>query len=299
MKQTKKFPKIYAIGDRHISSIFNEPVEITEKVDGSQFGFGVVNGELICRSKGKELVTSAPEKMFKVGVESAEAFADRLIEGVFYYAEYLQKQKHNIVKYDRVPKGNLALFGMTFNGVFENRHSVLASEAERIGIDVVPLVYLGRIDDPRDIFPLIDHESFLGGAEVEGIVVKNYKEFFVADRLHAVMSGKYVSEKFKEVHSNQWKKLHTGKGKWDVFVDSFKTDARWEKAVQHLRDDGNLEGSPRDIGCLVKEVQRDITAEEKENIKAFLWNNFGRQVLRNSVHGLPEWYKRKLVETGG
>lgn len=48
------FPKIFAIGTKYIDSIFDNEVEITEKVDGSQFAFGKIDGEVYCRSKGNQ-----------------------------------------------------------------------------------------------------------------------------------------------------------------------------------------------------------------------------------------------------
>ena len=32
-----------------------------------------------------------------------------------------------------------------------------------------------------------------------------------------------------------------------LLIQELTTPARWQKAVQHLREDGKLEGSPRDI----------------------------------------------------
>ena len=43
------------MGDKQISDLFDGEVEITEKLDGSQFGFGRVDGELVIRSKGREI----------------------------------------------------------------------------------------------------------------------------------------------------------------------------------------------------------------------------------------------------
>jgi ATP-dependent helicase/DNAse subunit B len=68
------------------------------------------------------------------------------------------------------------------------------------------------------------------------------------------------------------------------------------KAIQHLKEKGELEFTPRDIGKLIKEIQDDITEEEKENILNFLWNEFGKELLRNAVKGFPEFYKRYLAE---
>ena len=54
------YPSIYALGHKAVADIFNEPVLVEEKVDGSQFGFGIYEtdpGEWAprCRSKGAEL----------------------------------------------------------------------------------------------------------------------------------------------------------------------------------------------------------------------------------------------------
>ena len=104
-----------------------------------------------------------------------------------------------------------------------------------------------------------------------------------------------MSEAFKEKHQS-WGKENTGKGKWETFKESFRTEARWNKAVQHLRDNGELENAPRDIGVLIKEVHRDIQEEEMDEIKKFLWDELGKDLLRKSTAGFPEWYKEKLLK---
>lgn len=105
------FPKIFAMGTRYIADILKEEVEVTEKVDGSQFGFGKIDGEVICRSKGKIQPLDNPDKMFKEAVEYVLSIEDKLAEGNFYYAEYLQKPKHNNLKYGRIPNNHLILLG--------------------------------------------------------------------------------------------------------------------------------------------------------------------------------------------
>ena len=53
------------MGHKAIAELLKGPVYVEEKVDGSQFSFGVdENGEIRVRSKGCELVLDAPEKMF-------------------------------------------------------------------------------------------------------------------------------------------------------------------------------------------------------------------------------------------
>jgi hypothetical protein len=136
--------------------------------------------------------------------------------------------------------------------------------------------------------------SFLGGQKIEGIVVKNYQRL---TQFGSVMLGKYVSERFKEIHGGEWRKNNPTPGDVvDRIIMDFRTPARWHKAVQHLQERGELEGSPRDIGKLVKEVPDDIFAEAEGEIKDTLFNYFKSKIRRGVVAGLPEWYKQELLE---
>ena len=54
MDSWHSYPQIYALGHRYITELLLDPVLVEEKIDGSQFSFGVfeVEGEhqLRCRS---------------------------------------------------------------------------------------------------------------------------------------------------------------------------------------------------------------------------------------------------------
>jgi len=80
------------------------------------------------------------------------------------------------------------------------------------------------------------------------------------------------------------------------FIKSFRTEARWRKAVQHLQEKGELEGGPRDIGKLMKEINTDIEQEEIEEIKNFFCKHFLKQIKRTAGAGFPEWYKDQLLK---
>lgn len=298
MNKIKSFPKIFSIGTNYIVDIFNEPVEITEKIDGSQFVFGKIDGELQIRSKGAQIYENGSNGMFTTAVQYVSVMKEYIPENTIFYCEYLQKPKHNVLKYDRVPKNNLILFGVSdVSDKFITEHESLKKYADMISIECVPLVFSGKIEKPEDIFDLIKRESVLGGVSVEGIVVKNYQRPFLFGGVPMpLMSGKYVSEGFKEIHQKDWSKENTAKGKYQVYKDGFRSDARWEKAVQHLREKGLLDNSPKDIGILMKEIEADIIEEEKENIKEFLWKEFSGDLLRSARAGFPEWYKKRLVE---
>ena len=298
MSSTAAFPKILHIGDKQISSLFDGEVEITEKVDGSQIGFGKVDGELFVRSKGKEQDLDNPDMMFELGVEYIKRIADLIPDNMTFYGEYLNKPKHNTLAYDNIPKNHIALFG-AYNSVTREHFSMEYVEAfaKAFNLDTVPVLYRGSEATPEMVLELVkERVSYLGGQYIEGVVVKAYKPWlFLGQIPQTVMSGKYVTEAFKEVHNKNWKAENTGKGKLEVAISQYRSEARWNKAVQHLRDDGRLTESPKDIGELIKEVRKDISLEEKENIKDQLWSIFKNDFLGMATSGLPQWWKDKLV----
>ena len=290
------FPKVFAIGKDEIKDLFVGPVEVTEKVDGSQFAFGRIDGETVMRSKGQKLYPESAEKQFQPAVEYAATIAPTLPDNTVLYCEYLQTPRHNVLKYDRVPKNNLVCFGVLADGHYLDLHSDIHAVADGAGVETVALLHVGEIRSAEELRALLERESVLGGTTVEGVVVKNYAQRFLLGGIAIpLMAGKFVSEKFKETHKAGWDKEHTARGKWDAFMDGFRTEARWQKAVQHLRDAGELENDPRDIGKLLKAVHLDIEEEDKEQIKEFLWKEFGAALKRRATGGLPEWYKGQLL----
>ena len=291
----KSFPKIFQMGTKYISNIFDGEVEITEKVDGSQFVFGKLDGQLYMRSKGTQQYRENPDKMFQRAVDYVGKIEDLIPDNTIFYCEYLNKEKHNVLVYNRVPINNLILFGVATKE--EEFSSDLVSWASKLGIESVPVVFKG-IASADMLLKLLENESILGGVNIEGVVVKNYnKTVLVGGQVIPIMTGKYVSEKFKEVHNKDWKKENTGHGKWDTFKMGFRTEARWNKAIQFLKENNTLVGEPRDIGLLVKRVREDICEEEKENIKDMLWKIYSGEILRYASAGLPEWYKEQLLKS--
>lgn len=289
------YPKVYAIGHKAVAELFDGPVLVEEKIDGSQFSFGEINGQLCFRSRGAEIHVNEPDKMFAAAVNQAGEIANKLHPGWTYRGEYLQKPKHNTLVYDRVPRRNVILFDINTGLEEYLARNQKEEEAERLDFELVPILYEGVITSPEELLKLLETDSCLGGQKVEGIVVKNYARFG-ADK--KVLMGKYVREDFKEKHSRAWKKANPGTG--DVIghlIAVLRNENRWEKAVQHLREKGQLEGSPRDIGPLIREAQEDIKAEETESIKNSLFNYAMPRILRASTGGLAEWYKKKLLES--
>jgi hypothetical protein len=288
------YPKIYAIGHKAIEDLFKDDVMVEEKVDGSMLCFAKAENDLFFRSKGAVIYANAPEKMFTLGVEAVKSIMDRLHEGWIYRGEYLSKPKHNTLSYARVPRNNVILFDVTIGTETYLSRSEKEIEAERIGLEIVPKVFEGRIDNVEFLMSLMDRESILGGEKIEGLVVKNYSRF---GKDGSVLMGKYVREDFKERNGANFKRENPSRG--DVVqrvIGALKTEARWNKAVQHLREKGQLESSPRDIGNLIKEVKEDMKIEEEEWIKTELYKDSIDSILRGVTAGVAEWYKLELAK---
>jgi len=290
------YPKIHNIGGRFTENLFNNPVIVEEKIDGSQFSFCKTSEGLKAKSKGQDQRLDSPDKMFSRAIEAIKAID--LLYGLkpdwVYRGEYLQKSKHNALAYDRIPNYHIILFDIETADQSFMSYEDKTAEANRLGLEVVPRMFEGEVTNVEHFRSLMDTISCLGGQKIEGIVIKNYYQFGPDGK---VLMGKHVSEAFKEVHRAAWKQSNPGPGDiLDRLVEMYKTPARWEKGIQHLREKGLLTDSPQDIGKLINEVRDDIKEECTEDMKDVLFKWAIGHVLRGVTGGLPEWYKEKLVD---
>jgi len=291
------YPKILAVGNEYIPDLFKGNVEVSEKLDGSFTGLGcTLDNHVVFRSKGKELFYEDHEGMFDIFSDFVADHEAILLEhpGIYFYGEFLNKPKHNALAYKVVPKNNIALFGVFIENVgYCKTYKDLTEWAHMLDIEPVPLLYYGEIKDLEQLTAYLDTDSILGNQKVEGVVVKNYEQTVLIGGKIMPSFGKLVRPEFKEKLNKTWA---TGKDKVQLFIDSFRTEARWQKAIQHLKENGELEGSPRDIGKLIVEVKCDIIEEEEQEIRNGLYKLFKDQILRKSTAGLAEKYKEWLTE---
>ena len=313
MNSWGSYPSIYNLGHRAVRDLLNHPHVVEEKVDGSQFSFGVFLGpdgaqEVRVRSKGAVMLLDAPEKMFTKAVQSVRDRQALLREGWTYRCEYLAKPKHNTLAYDRTPEGCLIGFDVSTGDQEWLDPLEKWEEFKRIGLECVPMLARGGGDTTpvtlADLRTILDNtRSVLGGQLIEGVVIKPFRvELYGID--HKTLMGKFVSERFKEAHKEGWKV--TSPNSADILerlTKQYHTQVRWMKALQHLREAGQLTDSPKDIPVLLAEVQKDLGKEEKEEIRTILWKWAWPHVSRNVTRGLPEWYKEELLrmqfEEGG
>lgn len=323
MNSWHSYPSSFNLGHRAVSSLLTVPHYIEEKVDGSQFSMGLIevieredNGEprfppfwqLRIRSKGAEMNVDAPEKMFGKAAETARRLASPeaqaagvgLHPGWTYRCEYLRVPKHNTLAYDRVPANHLILFDVSIGDQERLGRTDLEAEGRRLGLEVVPLLAVdqrGGVTSLEGIRELLETTSILGGNKIEGVVIKQLGVGgFLYGLDHKELLGKFVSEKFREAHGIAWKESNPNAGDILLMLGAkYQHVGRWMKAVQHLREAGQIEDSPRDIGKLIIEVQKDLGKEEKEEISGLLWRWANPHIMRMATKGLAEWYKDILL----
>ena len=288
------YPKIWNLGHKEVVDIFADPVEVQEKVDGSQFSFGMIDDVLMLRSKGVVIYQDNVPKLFQASVDTVLAVQEKLPENVVFRGEAFQGPHHNHLSYGRVPQGNIMLFDVMIAYSDYAPHSVVMEWAEKLGIEAIPSYGTHIIASIEEVENFLQRESVLGNCLVEGVVMKNYIRFGVDSKPLMV---KLVRADFREAQSASWAGAHIGsKGIIEVLGNRYCTEARWRKAVQHLQDDGILENAPRDIGKLMAAVPDDVLEEEKDAIMAALFKWAWPSLKRMTTRGLPEWYKDRLAK---
>lgn len=286
----KRFPSIPHLGSKGTENIFEGNIIITEKIDGSQFAFGLVNNKLQFRAKNTEIDLDLihGHDTFDLAVDTVLQLSNekKLTPNLVYIGEYLRKPRHNGLKYEKIPLGHIALFAIydMNSRSFLPRHQI-EQESSHLNLGLPQVIFEGDGSQAKsELESLLKSKSALGG-EIEGIIIFNSNNKQIA---------KYVREDFKEVTRAHVRKDKKDHHPLNLLKESYRTEARWQKAYQHLHDEGKLLKDAKDIGALCKEVQADILKECEEDIKQELFNIFKGDILRRAVGGLPEWYKSKL-----
>lgn len=289
-----EYPKVLALGSYGTERALLGPVFLQEKVDGSQFRFWTdLANEIHFGSHRREIHRGENIGMFKEAIEYVDSIAGPIKDfgpSTFYFCEYLRKPKMNCIKYAKTPTNYLVIFDAYKEYHWANR-AMLCELADRFNIDVIPELKFGNssVDEIKELFKA---DSYLGGDKIEGVVIKNYTEDIMVGGQLRPLFAKCVRPEFKEQNSGEHVKE---RATLEDFLGGFRSDARWEKAIQCFLEEGKLTNSPKDIGPLIMQIHKDISEEEKDNIGHYLYRHFIQQVLRRATAGFADWYKDRLV----
>lgn len=297
------YSKIFHLGHRILDGILQgAPLVVEEKIDGSQFSFGVRGGKLHMRSKRIAIhgMDDAPN-LFQPTVRHVIACFEEglLVEGWTYRGEALHAPRHNTLTYARAPLGNLVLFDVDMGIERYASPTERTQIAHDLGVEAVRVLGSGgpALAAEAAVRAFLANTSQLGGAIIEGVVIKPQEAICGPDGKRLI--AKFVSEAFKETHSKEYVPGTIPKA--DIVATiaaSLATPARWQKSVQRLRDEGKLKESPEDIGPLIAEVKGDVLSECEDEIKDMLYASYKKQLVGMSTRGLPEWYKEQLAFGG-
>lgn len=270
MKQ-KKYHSIVRYGHNSTKDVLNKGDEIIiqEKIDGANASFSVVDGELKCWSRNKELdENNTLEGFYDWACKNIDA--EKLLEGVVYFGEWTARHK---IVYEGYEK---QFFLYDIYNLFLEEYvsfSMVQDEAKRLGLQLVPIFFEGEFESFDQLMSYVGRTELngrlKGNITGEGIVVKNVK---YRDKFGKQLFVKLVVDSFTEVLRQKKPKDPNKK----LSVDELKvkeclTTARVEKQIFKLIDDGllNKDYGIEDMGKLLKSVTpmiaEDILKEEMQD----------------------------------
>ena len=296
----ERYAKILQYGKRDTFKIKEGEVTVEEKVDGSQFRIFCNGYDRKFGSKSVDYTEErTPDSMFLVAILNATGLLKDINfeKPTMIYCEYLSKTKQNTLNYGRVPKNNLMIFDVKVEDKWLN-WSDKKKFADTYDFDCIPRLWQG---DGKDltfelIESLIKQKSTLGDVIVEGVVMKNYEQLHTVEYLLGMpIMIKYVRDSFKEINTKNWKGKNK-KGFMENMIEKYKSTNRWQKAIQHCNERGQLEGEMKDVPDVLREIISDLETEEGETIKKELYDFFWKEIKKGVVRGFPEYYRGTLLK---
>jgi len=300
----RSYQKINGNHKKEVEGILDGNIVVEEKLDGSQFRIEIdENGIINCGSHNTDSneMDSSFHKVIKEAAEVFKRTKSNVGDVITIFAEFIGKNKHNAITYARVPDHFFVVFDIHIMGEFLNRKEKQMM-CDKWGVEIVPRLFdgPGALLTKEKITELLKTPSFLGHSgtydRIEGIVIKNYDKHYDFNEGHSLyghfMCSKIVNPSFQETKSVG--RPQAG-DKLEALKSSVCTEPRWRKAVQHLKEKGELTGGDEDIGSLIREIMTDLETEEKDTIKDQLYKLFGKDILKASTKGFASWYQQQNI----
>lgn len=294
------YPKLKAPTHKDVQDLFEGEIVVEIKIDGSNVSFrkDPVTGNMVFRSR---TIMLDPEhinldRTFTPFIKTINSMSERFDPKYIYRGEYLKDPKHVKITYNRVPLHHVVLFDIQdavtgqYLGV-----DLLLKEAERIGFEVVPIIFRGTL--PKDESFIMEKatrlkflndilekgtkcETIAGskanfmGDIIEGIVIKNYEK--KSTRGGDPLLAKLVREEHKELSKRKkgGRYDHNRPGITSEIGNMYANENRFLKAYQRLKESNvTFLDTTEDIPRIVGEIHRDVLDEELPNITNMLWKD--------------------------
>lgn len=273
--------------------------EITEKVDGSQLSFVMMNDDNVQFFNRGRILNEPFDEVFRHAAAALSTRKKLFKKTYIYHGETIRRNRHNQITYGRVPTFYFVLFDIQRNDKSWLTYDELLEEGKRIGLEVVPLLAMGTEDNSKsavvisnDLLKQIEDgtlHSMLGGDEKpEGIVIKHPHMWNEKKQKHTATKLKMVRDGFKEELTTKSAPIKdaTPEEVLARIIGFFPPEPRWHKALYRLRD----RGEPVDASSLVKEIKRDFIEECEETIMKCLKEEFFPKMIKAQTTGVHSWY---------
>eukprot|EP01090_Pellita_catalonica_P020012 TRINITY_DN696_c0_g1_i1.p2 TRINITY_DN696_c0_g1~~TRINITY_DN696_c0_g1_i1.p2 ORF type:complete len:337 (-),score=60.06 TRINITY_DN696_c0_g1_i1:2034-3044(-) len=297
---------------------------VEEKIDGSQLSFAWDSAAqtVLFRNKNSASFLSgeAPylNKTFGKTMASLLPIGSLLNSDYVYHGEAMRSSRHNRLLYQRAPRRYFILFDIKDKQTGHYlSYEEKCKEAKRLDLEIPSLYLEGAGIDSAEraiakIMAMIekgDLESALGG-NPEGIVIKNYTN--VKNETGRPPMLKSVRTEFKEAVA---RKFTSAEKRFKITPSTtvaelcqymggcYNTEARWQKAVQHLDETGQLHATEgemkafgKDVKLLVQELDRDLFKEYEEEIKVDLLSELFPRIAAEGRKGFTAFYRQLCLQ---
>ncbi|MFD9628642.1 RNA ligase family protein [Peribacillus muralis] len=256
--ELRKYPKIERLGKKMTVGCGDEVI-VMEKIDGSNGSFSTEGDEIHVFSRNVKLSETDTLRGFYPYIQGRYSAAD-LNPDYIYYGEwvvphkvlYKEEHLHTFKLFDVYSKSESKFLDL----------DIILEEGGRLDLDLAPVLYVGMIPSLEWLRPLVGISLLNGDESGEGIVIK-----VRGTRL------KWVSEGFAEKAGISYKEPKQ-LGIEGIFVQTYVTEARVEKILYKLQDEGVItdDTTLKDMGWLIKDVSNrvceDVLEEEGDELPA-------------------------------
>jgi hypothetical protein len=294
MGEIKKYTDIVRLGHKMTVGVLSpgDHITITEKLDGANSSFVPIEFGVDCFSRNIQVTPDNTLRGYYGWIqENIVSIKEKLNPKYRYFGEWLIPHK---IVYKPEYYNNFYLFNVYDEELGKYlSDNIMRSEAARLGIKTVPLIYEGEYISFEHLM------SFVGQSEMavdygEGVVVKNvdYK-----DRYGHQVFVKLVHEDFAEIQKQKKPKDPSVITQEQVFVNTYLVEARVDKMLHKLVDEDILDENfgIEDMGTILKNLNvrlyDDLLKEESDYLPA----EYENKLLRKAIGGkLPKIVKQIL-----
>ncbi|UUV46233.1 RNA ligase [Bacillus phage vB_BanS-Thrax2] len=284
--EQKKYQDITRLGHKTTIGVLTEGdwIVIQEKLDGANASFRKgENGEILAFSRNTQLDEQNNLGGFWQFAQTLDP--DLLLPNIVYFGEWLNPHK---VKYPEYQK-QFFLYDLydTNKGLYLDFNRV--KDAHRmLGLNLIPVFYEGEYQSFEHLMSFVGKTLVggrLGDVETgEGIVVKNVG--FV-DRHGNQKFVKLVTDAFREVQSQKAPKDPKMEATQEqLFVNATMTEARVEKMLYKLVDEGIIEEAPfqiEDMGVILRNMGTRIFDDIMKEESDMLPTDYDENQIRKSI----------------